>query len=108
MYSLSWVGLKIPDIFRYAFHSTSLPPNGANRGRFKDATADAMIEAAESKQDLNEQARLYQDLQVYLHEQLPYIPLWYEDNILVTAKDISGYTLASDGNYDGLLTVKRD
>ncbi len=108
MYSLSWVGLKIPDIFRYAFHSTSLPPNGANRGRFKDATADAMIEAAESKQDLGEQARLYQDLQAYLHEQLPYIPLWYEDNILVTAKNIGGYTLASDGNYDGLLTVKRD
>ena len=108
MYSLSWVGLKIPDIFRYVFHSTSLPPNGANRGRFKDAIADAMIEAAESKQDLTEQAKLYQDLQAYLHEQLPYIPLWYEDNILVTSKDISGYALASDGNYDGLLTVKRD
>ena len=108
MYSLSWVGLKIPDIFRYVFHSTSLPPNGANRGRFKDAIADAMIEAAESKQDLTEQAKLYQDLQAYLHEQLPYIPLWYEDNILVTAKDISGYALASDGNYDGLLTVKRN
>ncbi len=108
MYSLSWVGLKIPDIFRYAFHSTSLPPNGANRGRFKDATADSMIEAAESKQDLYEQAKLYQDLQAYLHEQLPYIPLWYEDNILVTSKDISGYALATDGNYDGLLTVKRN
>ncbi|MCH8846983.1 MAG: hypothetical protein IIC11_09655 [Proteobacteria bacterium] len=108
MYSLSWVGLKIPDIFRYVFHSTSLPPNGANRGRYKDAIADAMIEAAESKQNLAEQAKLYQSLQAYLHEQLPYIPLWYEDNILVTAKDISGYTLASDGNYDGLLTVKRN
>ncbi len=108
MYSLSWVGLKIPDIFRYAFHSTSLPPNGANRGRFRDATADTLIEAAESKQELNEQARLYQELQGYLLEQLPYIPLWYEDNILVTSKDISGYELATDGNYDGLLTAKRD
>ena len=107
MYSLSWVGLKIPDIFRYAFHSTSIPPNGANRGRFKDAKVDAMIEEAENKQDLNEQAKLYQDLQTYLLEQLPYIPLWYEDNILVTSKDISGYALATDGNYDGLLTVKR-
>ncbi len=108
MYSLSWVGLKIPDIFRYAFHSSSLPPNGANRGRFIDATADAMIEAAESKQELRQQAELYQKLQAYLQTQLPYIPLWYEDNILVTSKDISGYTLATDGNYDGLLTVKRN
>ena len=107
MYSLSWVGVKIPDIFRYVFHSTSIPPNGANRGRFVDAKADAMIEAAESKQNLAEQAKLYKSLQTHLHEQLPYIPLWYEDNILVTAKNITGYTLASDGNYDGLLTVKR-
>ena len=26
MYSLSWVGLKIPDIFYYIFHSKSIPP----------------------------------------------------------------------------------
>lgn len=66
-----------------------------------------MIEAAESKQDLAEQAKWYQSLQTHLQAQLPYIPLWYEDNILVTSKDISGYKLATDGNYDGLLTVKR-
>jgi peptide/nickel transport system substrate-binding protein len=107
MYILSWVGLKIPDIFRYAFHSTSTPPNGANRGRFMDAKADAMIEAAEGKQNLSEQAEAYKILQAYLAEQLPYVPLWYEDNILVTTKDINGYELAADGNYDGLLTVKK-
>ena len=67
-----------------------------------------MVQLNDMTADLGEQAMLYQDLQAYLQEQLPYIPLWYEDNILVTAKDISGYTLASDGNYDGLLTVKRD
>lgn len=108
MYSLSWVGLKIPDIFRYAFHSKSLPPNGANRGRFIDATADTLIETAENKRSLVEQATDYRELQAYLQTQLPYIPLWYEDNILLTSKDISGYTLATDGNYDGLLTVKRN
>lgn len=107
MYSLSWVGLKIPDIFRYAFHSTSIPPNGANRGHFMDIIADTMIETAESKQVLAEQARWYHELQTYLQVQLPYIPLWYENNILVTSKDITAYTLASDGNYDGLLTVTR-
>lgn len=107
MYSLSWVGLKTPDIFRYAFHSTSLPPKGANRGRFIDPIADNMIETAESKNNLPEQAIWYQYLQSYLLEQLPYIPLWYEDNVLITAKDISGYQLSSDGNYDSLLNVIR-
>ena len=36
LYSLAWVGIKTPDIFRYAFHSDSLPPEGANRGRLQD------------------------------------------------------------------------
>ncbi len=107
MYSLSWVGLKIPDIFRYIFHSKSIPPAGANRGRFVDAKVDAMIAEAESLDDIRAQAAVYHRLQEYLHEQLPYIPLWYEDNILVHRKDTNGYTLATDGNYDGLINVKR-
>ncbi len=107
MYSLSWVGLKIPDIFRYVFHSESIPPAGATRGRFIDATVDSLIEQAESLSDLEAQSAVYRELQEYLHEQLPYIPLWYEDNILVRRKNIKGYILASDGNYDGLINVKR-
>jgi peptide/nickel transport system substrate-binding protein len=107
MFSLSWVGLKMPDIFRYVFHSTSVPPDGANRGRYTDAQADMLIETAEKKIDLEEQAKVYRELQVYLQEQLPYVPLWYEDNILARRKEISGYVLSPDGNYDGLKNVKR-
>jgi peptide/nickel transport system substrate-binding protein len=107
MYSLSWVGLKMPDIFRNVFHSESVPPAGANRGRFYDVNVDALINQAANLEDLKEQAKMYVQLQELLHEQLPYIPLWYEDNILVQRKDIEGYTLAADGNYDGLITVRR-
>ena len=52
MYSLSWVGVKTPDIFHYIFHSHSIPPVGANRGRFENPNADALIEQAEASQDL--------------------------------------------------------
>ena len=107
MYSLSWVGLKTPDIFRYVFHSTSLPPNGANRGRFSSPIADTMIETAEAQQDLVEQAKYYKNLQAYLLAQLPYIPLWYESNLLITAKNIHGYKISVDGHYDSLRTVKK-
>ena len=107
MYSLSWVGLKMPDIFRYIFHSSAVPPHGANRGRFINTKVDELIEAAEMTPDLGRQAGLYRELQEHLHEQLPYVPLWYEDNILAIRHDISGYSLAADGNYDGLMTIKR-
>lgn len=107
MYSLAWVGIEMPDIFRYAFHSASLPPAGANRGRFADGFADRLIEQAESAQELSGQAKHYRRLQEYLLEQLPYVPLWYEDHVLVTRGDITGYSLPPDGSYDGLIHVRR-
>ena len=107
MYSLMWVGIKLPDIFRYVFHSSAVPPNGANRGRFADNTADRLIETAESRLTLAEQAEDYRQLQAYLLQQLPYVPLWYEDHVFVAGKAISGYQVAADGNYDGLKTVTR-
>lgn len=107
MYSLSWVGIKTPDIFRYAFHSASVPPNGANRGRYRDPQADALIEAAARATDLNRQAALYGRLQARLLETLPAVPLWYEDHVFAARKNIAGYTLSLDGNYDGLNTVYR-
>ncbi|WP_455235011.1 ABC transporter substrate-binding protein [Thiogranum longum] len=107
MYSLAWVGVKVPDIFRYAFHSESLPPQGANRGRLNDARVDAMIEQAMAAQDLSQQAQGYARLQAYLLQQLPYVPLWYEDQFYALRKEIEGYELAADGNYDALVNVHR-
>ena len=107
MFSLSWVGIKTPDIFRYAFHSASVPPQGANRGRLMDARVDALIDAAETADELGIQARYYRQLQARLLEELPYVPLWYEDHVFIARRGITGYTLARDGNYDGLIHVQR-
>lgn len=107
LYSLTWVGIKTPDIFRYVFHSGSLPPSGANRGRLLDEQVDALIERAEVEQDFNLQAQYYQRLQRRLNEILPYVSLWYEDNIAFFRHNISGYRVSPDGNYDGLLSVHK-
>ena len=106
MFNLAWIGIKLPDIFRYAFHSDAFPPKGANRGRFKDVRVDELIEKAELAPTLAAQAAFYRELQQRLFEQLPCIPLWYEDLVLITQKNITGYELAADGNYDGLNTVQ--
>jgi len=105
MYSLSWVGIKMPDIFRYVFHSDAIPPSGANRGRLNHPQIDALIDKAEQASTLEAGAALYRELQVVLFEELPYVPLWYEDHVLATHQHVKDYTLAADGNYDGLNTV---
>jgi len=107
MYSLAWVGVKTPDIFRYAFHSRSIPPSGANRGQFTSAIADQLIEQAETTTDNREQQALYHALQVHFLETLPYVPLWFEDHICFSSKEITGYHLEPDGNFDGLIHVQR-
>jgi peptide/nickel transport system substrate-binding protein len=108
MYSLSWVGLKTPDIFRNIFHSDSVPPQGANRGRYRDRETDSLIEAAEKIPGLRGREQYYRRLQQRLLEQLPYVPLWYEEHIAVSRNSIRGYHLAGDGNYDGLNLVEWD
>ena len=95
----------MPDIFQYVFHSKFMPPNGANRGRLNDPEIDALIDQAGAASSLSDQAVLYRKLQEALLKKLPYVPLWYEDHVLATTKHVSGYSLAADGNYDGLKTV---
>lgn len=103
LYSLAWVGIKTPDIFRYVFHSNNVPPNGANRGRFSNPEVDQLIEAAEELPALDAQAEKYRQLQALIHELLPYVPLWYEDHVVVARKQIKNYEIPADGNYDGLV-----
>lgn len=105
MYSLSWVGIKSPDILRVAFDSDAVPPAGANRGRFSDAAVDRLIDAAARTPDEAEAARDYRLVQRRLLEELPYIPLWYEDHVYAARDAVTGYTMAADGNYDGLANV---
>ncbi len=107
MYSLAWVGIHTPDIFDYVFHSRSIPPNGANRGRFRSAQADTFIDHARAAPDLETKHQWYVRLQHHLADALPYVPLWYEDHIFIARREIEGFTMARDGNYDGLIQVRR-
>lgn len=107
MFSLAWVGVKTPDIFRYVFHSGAVPPEGANRGRYRNAEVDRLIEAAEASEDEGARVAAYRELQRVVNEELPYVPLWYEDHVFVARDGIQGYRLSHDGNFDGLVEVEK-
>ncbi len=105
MFSLAWVGINLPDIFRQVFHSQSIPPNGANRGHYGNPRLDALLMTARDEQDIMRQAYLYREIQEILFQELPYVPLWYEDHVYVARKNVQGYRIHRDGNYDGLVDV---
>jgi peptide/nickel transport system substrate-binding protein len=107
IYSLRWIGgNEDPDIFEYAFHSAKFPPNGANRGYYSNPKVDALIDQARREVDQNKRKSLYAELQLILAEQLPYIDLWYLDNVLVHNKRVRNLQLNPAGNYDFLRTAE--
>ncbi|HBH35351.1 MAG TPA: peptide ABC transporter substrate-binding protein [Gammaproteobacteria bacterium] len=107
LYSLTWVGIKTPDTFRYIFHSDSVPPAGANRGRYRSQEADSLIESAEAQQQIEQQIPLYRQLQLKLLSDLPYVPLWYEDQLVVYRhQQVAGYRVTADGSYDALEQIQ--
>ncbi len=107
MFSLSWVGIKTPGIFRYAFHSHSLPPDGANRGHYINPAVDALIESAENAPSLVVAAPQYQALQSMIDEDMPYVPLWYEDQVVILRRGVTGYTVGMGNHYDALANTTK-
>lgn len=102
LYTLAWVGIKQPDIYRYVFHSSMFPPKGANRGRYQNKQVDKYIDLADEKIYLKSKANAYHIMQKIIHSDLPYVPLWYENQYAIVNQRVKNFELASDGNLLGL------
>ncbi|HTZ82523.1 MAG TPA: ABC transporter substrate-binding protein [Candidatus Acidoferrales bacterium] len=107
LYGLRWIGgNEDPDIFEYAFHSSKFPPNGANRSYYLNAKVDALIDQARQAIDPKVRKPLYDQVQLLLAEDVPYINLWYLDNVLVHTKRVKNLQLNPAGNFDFLRTAE--
>jgi peptide/nickel transport system substrate-binding protein len=107
MYGLRWLGgNEDPEIFDYAFHSSKFPPNGANRGYYDNARVDSLLDHARVETDPSRRQALYAEVQLILAQDLPYINLWYLDNVLVHNRRASNFRLGTSGDYDFLRTAE--
>ena len=107
MWSLSWVGFKDPDIYRYAFSSESFPPNGGNRGWYKNTTLDKVLQEAKIASDTKKRIALYYQAEDIIAAELPYVFLWHEQNFAVIRKGIKGFRLYADGRLSSLKDVTK-
>jgi peptide/nickel transport system substrate-binding protein len=107
MYILKWIGVnEDPDIFRYAYASTSFPPKGANRGKYANARVDALLSAAATETDQEVRRQEYVEVQEILAHDLPSIPLFYPNNEVVHSTRVSGIVLNPGGTFDFLRTAE--
>ena len=107
LYSLRWIGgNEDPDIFEYAFHTSKFPPHGANRSFYSNPRLDTLIDRARTELDQETRKQLYAEIQNILAQDLPYINLWYVDNVVVHSRRVQNLQLNASGNYDFLKTAE--
>jgi peptide/nickel transport system substrate-binding protein len=107
MYSLRWIGgNNDPDIFNAVFHSKMIPPSGANRGRYSNPRIDVLIEMSRKEEDQEKRAQAYREIQQILADELPYISLFYMDNVCVYNNRVEGVELSPAADYFFLARVR--
>ena len=103
LYSLRWIGgNEDPDIFEHVFYSTSTPPRRANRSYYANPRVDQLIDEARRTVDEQRRKELYGEIQEVIAKDLPYINLWYFDNVAVHTARVKNIELSPSGNYDFL------
>ncbi|HEY3489755.1 MAG TPA: ABC transporter substrate-binding protein [Candidatus Deferrimicrobiaceae bacterium] len=108
LYSLTWVGLRDPDIFHLAFHSKQMPPDGANRNRYENAEVDRLTEAGQRETDPARRKAIYDRVQRILARDLPVFPLWANRNVLVRDRRVTGFTVTPEEDYTSVRSMKVD
>ncbi len=107
MHSLRWVGGNLdPDIFEYVFATKSFAPKRANRTFYSNPRVDELIEQSHATLDQQQRKKLFDEIQQIIAEDLPYINLWYYDNVIVHTRRVHGIELNPAGNYDFLRTAE--
>jgi peptide/nickel transport system substrate-binding protein len=107
LHTLRWVGgNEDPDMFEYVFHSAKFSPHGANRTYYSNPRVDALIDQARGELDQNTRKQIYAEIQQIVAEDLPYINLWYYENVMVHTRRVRNLTLNPPGNYDFLKTAE--
>lgn len=106
IYGLRWIGgNEDPDIFRYAYASSSLPPRGANRGHYLSPEVDSLLQSAATESVQEKRRTAYLRVQEILADDLPSLPLWFIDSVIVYNRRLTGVEASASGNYYFLETA---
>jgi peptide/nickel transport system substrate-binding protein len=108
IFTLRWIGANNdPDtFFDYVFSSRKMPPAGANRGHYRNLEIDALLDQARVEGNREKRRALFSTVQKIIAEDLPYVSLWFMDNVSVHRKRVSGVQLSPTGDYDFLQSAE--
>jgi peptide/nickel transport system substrate-binding protein len=104
--ALTWVGVGDPDLYYLAFHSTMRPPAGYNRGGYASGVMDRLTARGRRALDPARRRAIYARVQRRAAHDLPVVPLWWEDRVVVHTRRLVGFEPSADGNLRGLARAR--
>ncbi len=102
LFSLVWAGAVDPDMYSLTLHSEKVPPEGANRGRYRNPEFDRLVEQGARLAEPAERLPFYLRAQEILADELPYISLYIKANVAVMPATLEGYENYSNGELFSL------
>ena len=102
MAAMAWVGVADPDLYRLAYHSRMQPPVGFNRGGYVSRAMDRLTELGDRTLDPARRRAIYARVQRRAAHDLPVIPLWWEDRLVVSTRRLHGFTPQPSGDLGTL------
>ncbi|HET7502275.1 MAG TPA: ABC transporter substrate-binding protein [Kofleriaceae bacterium] len=109
--SMQTAEITEPDFYFMYFHSSWIPtadnPDGFNRWRYRSAPVDQLTLAGRQELDRERRKQIYAEVQRIVAEDVPIIPLWHEDNVVLTNRDVEGYQITPNARLIGLRDVTK-
>jgi peptide/nickel transport system substrate-binding protein len=109
--SMQTTPITEPDFYFFYFNSERIPdardPDGGNRWRYRSAEVDRLTTAGRHESDRAKRIALYAQIQRLVATDLPIVPLWHEDNVVLSNVDVQGYTISANAGLFGLVTARK-
>lgn len=104
VFRASWIA-DYPDAENYMslFYSKNFTPNGPNYTHFKNELFDTLYEQSIKEVDVKKRYRLYQKMDSIIIAEAPIVPLYYDEVIRFTQKNVIGLGI----NPIDMLDLKR-
>lgn len=83
-----WTYPSDPDVFPY--YASSAAGKGFNIPGYKDPKLDDLLVQGQSTSDLEARKAVYKQLQTYMADTLPYLFLWYPEEVDVVSSSLHG------------------
>jgi peptide/nickel transport system substrate-binding protein len=97
-----WVGVNDPHQYALLFASSEIAPQGANRGAYANPAMDQLLAAGDSTIAIDDRKLIYARVQAIAADDLPYISLWWMDNVTVMNRRLHGFEAYPNGSLASL------